>query len=76
MNEFNLKASLTKGLIFVSGLAVLGLALVGSFYLMVAAVVVMLSMSAISYLGLKQQPVKVKSNHQPLDAEYRVVRRR
>ena len=60
----------------VSGLAVLALALVGSFYLLIAAIVIAMSTSLISAVKGKPQPVRVKTNSRPLDAEYRVIRRK
>ncbi len=76
MNKVDFKGYLTKGLMLVSALIVFGLALIGSFYLVIAGLVVMLSMSLISRFGLKPQPVKARSHRQPLDAEYRVIKKR
>ena len=77
MNSFNFKSSLSKGLMIVGGLIVFALALIGSFYLAVAAIVIMMFTSLISMVGLKPQTVKVKtSNRQPLDGEYQVLNRK
>jgi len=74
MDSINLKAYLTKGLMLTCGLVVFGLALIGSFYLVIAAIVVFLSASLMSRVGLKPHAVKASNYQQPLDAEYRVVR--
>ena len=76
MNKVDFKGYVAKGLMLVLGLVVFGLALIGSFYLLIAGLVVMLSMGLISRFVMKPQPVKARSHRQPLDAEYRVVRRK
>ncbi len=76
MNKVDFKAGLSKVLLLVSGLVVFGLALIGSIYLVIAGMVVMLSVGLISRMGLKPQPVKARQSRQPLDAECRVVRRK
>ena len=82
MRKLNLNAyfsrGLSKGLMVISALAVLTLVLVGSFYLLVAGVVIALSTSLFSLAKGRPEPVRVRthqsSSRQPLDAEYRVIR--
>ena len=76
MNKFNLSGFFTKGLIIISGLSVLTLALIGSFYLVMATIVIALSTALFSAVRSKPQPVRVRTARQPLDAEYRVIRRK
>ena len=81
MRKINLNGSapksfLAKGLMIISGLAVALLALVGSFYLLMAAVVIALSTSLFTAFRGKPQPVRVRTNQQPLDGEYRVIRKK
>ena len=76
MNKVDFKGYLSKGLMLMSGLVVFGLALIGSFYLVIAGLVVILSMGVMTRFGLKPQPVKASYRNQPLDAEYRVVKKR
>ena len=76
MNKFNLSGFFSKGLMIISGLTVLTLALIGSFYLAIATIVIVLSTALFSAVKSKSQPVKVRAARQPLDAEYRVIRRK